>query len=52
MAWWNKKKEKRQPAEALAEKRSVPSGIWQKCDECGEILESHKVAELSRVCPK
>ena|SRR5579871_6050901 len=52
MAWWNRKKEKREPAEALAVKRSVPSGLWQKCDECGEILESQKVEALQRVCPK
>jgi acetyl-CoA carboxylase carboxyl transferase subunit beta len=49
MAWWSKKKEKREPA---AEKRSIPSGLWEKCDECGEILEAHKVAAGMRVCPK
>ena len=52
MAWWNKKREKREAAQALAEKRSVPSGLWQKCDDCGEILESQKVEATLRVCPK
>jgi acetyl-CoA carboxylase carboxyl transferase subunit beta len=52
MAWWNRKKEKKEASQALAEKRSVPSGLWQKCDECGEILESQKVEAAQRVCPK
>ncbi|MSP60628.1 MAG: acetyl-CoA carboxylase carboxyltransferase subunit beta [Myxococcales bacterium] len=52
MAWWSRKKEKREPSAALAEKRSVPSGLWQKCDECGEILESQRVESGLRVCPK
>ncbi len=51
MAWWNRKKEKREATQALAEKRSIPSGLWQKCDACGEILESQKVAAALRVCP-
>jgi acetyl-CoA carboxylase carboxyl transferase subunit beta len=52
MAWWNRKKEKKEAAAALAEKRSVPSGLWQKCDDCGEILQSTKVETEMRVCPK
>jgi acetyl-CoA carboxylase carboxyl transferase subunit beta len=51
MAWWNRKKETREPGEALAEKRSVPSGLWQKCDECGAILETAKVLEAHSLCP-
>src|SRR4051794_5239510 len=52
MAWWNRTKEKKEAAVALAEKRSVPSGLWQKCDECGAILESQALAATLRVCPK
>jgi len=51
MAWWSRKKEKKEAAQALAEKRSVPSGLWQKCDECGAILESQKVEAAQMVCP-
>ena len=52
MPWWVRKKEKKEPGEALAEKRSVPSGLWQKCDECGAILESQALTDGFRVCPK
>jgi acetyl-CoA carboxylase carboxyl transferase subunit beta len=50
MAWWNRNKTKKEPGEALAEKRSVPSGLWQKCDDCGSILETSKVAESLYLC--
>src|SRR5690348_8440389 len=52
MAWWNRTKPKKEASKALAEKRSVPSGLWQKCDGCGEILESTQVAQAFGVCPK
>jgi acetyl-CoA carboxylase carboxyl transferase subunit beta len=52
MAWWSRKKEKLEAAEALAQKRSVPSGLWQKCDQCAEILETSRVEANARVCPK
>ncbi len=52
MAWWNRKREKREASQALAEKRSVPSGLWHKCGQCGEILETQRLVESSRVCPK
>ena len=38
--------------QALAEKRSVPEGLWQKCDGCGAILESREVEQSLRVCPR
>ena len=50
MAWWNRKKEKKEPQAAAAEKRSVPEGLWQKCDDCGAILETQKVQEGAWVC--
>ena len=52
MPWWVRKKEKKEASQALAEKRSVPSGLWQKCDDCGAILESQAVRANLRVCPK
>ena len=50
MAWWNRNKDKKDVGEAFAEKRSVPSGLWQKCDECGAILETEKVVESLHLC--
>ena len=50
MAWWNRdKKEKKQPAEG---KRSVPSGIFQKCDGCGATLQAEKVKQALWCCPE
>lgn len=51
MAWWSRKKEKKEPEQAKADKRSVPEGVWQKCEGCGAILETQKVAEAAMVCP-
>jgi acetyl-CoA carboxylase carboxyl transferase subunit beta len=51
MAWWNRKKEKREANPAIAAKRSVPSGLWKKCEGCGAILESAKLATSDEVCP-
>ncbi len=51
MAWWSRNKEKKSPAEALAKKRSVPSGLFQKCDECGQTVETAKVRASLWCCP-
>jgi hypothetical protein len=46
-AWWSRQKKKQAQAGEKAppppRKRSVPSGLVQKCDTCGETLESEKV---------
>jgi acetyl-CoA carboxylase carboxyl transferase subunit beta len=43
MAWWSRDKDKKKTAEASAKKRSVPSGLFQKCDDCGATIETEKV---------
>ena len=40
------------PEVAAKTKRSVPSGLFQKCDECGETVPSGQVKEAMWCCPK
>ena len=51
-AWWSKQKTKMKPAEAQKSKRSVPSGLFQKCDECGATVPTEKVKEATWCCPQ
>ncbi|HZS36771.1 MAG TPA: acetyl-CoA carboxylase, carboxyltransferase subunit beta [Polyangia bacterium] len=50
MAWWSRTKDKKGAAET-GKKRSVPSGLFQKCDECGQTVESAKVKASLWCCP-
>jgi acetyl-CoA carboxylase carboxyl transferase subunit beta len=34
------------------EKRGVPSGLWMRCDDCGEMLYRKAVEQSFNVCPK
>jgi acetyl-CoA carboxylase carboxyl transferase subunit beta len=34
------------------EKRGVPSGLWMRCDDCGEMLYRKAVEQNQNVCPK
>jgi acetyl-CoA carboxylase carboxyl transferase subunit beta len=49
MAWWSRTKEKK---EAAAPKRSVPQGVFQKCDGCGATLASDQVKASLWCCPQ
>jgi len=49
MAWWSRQKKK---PEGAPRKRSVPQGLFQKCDQCGETLESEKVKAALYCCYK
>ncbi len=51
-AWWSRPKSKMKPEVAAKTKRSVPSGVFQKCDECGETVPSGQVKEALWCCPK
>src|SRR5437016_1097154 len=59
MAWWKrtakpleaKPQEAAKPAEA-GEKKSVPKGIWTRCELCQEILFGPDLEANLRVCPK
>src|SRR3546814_15654913 len=33
-------------------KRSVPEGLWEKCDRCGSVLYRPELEENLQVCPK
>ncbi len=52
MAWWSRPKSKMKPEVAAKTKRSVPSGLFQKCDDCGETVPSGQVKEALWTCPK
>ncbi|MGZ3406087.1 MAG: acetyl-CoA carboxylase, carboxyltransferase subunit beta [Polyangia bacterium] len=51
-AWWSRPKSKMKPEVAAKTKRSVPSGVFQKCDDCGETVPSGQVKEALWCCPK
>ncbi len=46
MSWFKKPKQK-----ITAQKRELPPDVWEKCDGCGEILYSGRLAENHHVCP-
>jgi acetyl-CoA carboxylase carboxyl transferase subunit beta len=48
-AWWSREKGVETQTE---EKKSVPKGIWLKCEDCQEILYGPDLDENLRVCPK
>lgn len=37
---------------AKKHKRSVPEGLWEKCDRCGAVLYRPELEENLEVCPK
>jgi acetyl-CoA carboxylase carboxyl transferase subunit beta len=47
MAWWSRDGQKRRSEE---DKRSVPSGLFQKCDACGTTLETERVQRALYCC--
>ena len=48
MGWLN-----REPAKLdnTSEKKSIPSGVWEKCQDCGEVILTEDLAENLAVCP-
>lgn len=38
--------------QAAARKRSVPEGLWEKCESCGAVLYGPELEENLEVCPK
>jgi acetyl-CoA carboxylase carboxyl transferase subunit beta len=49
MAWWSRERGVHSGTE---EKKSVPKGMWHKCDGCQEILFGPDLDVNLRVCPK
>jgi len=33
-------------------KKDIPSGLWVKCNDCGELIYKKKLEESCKVCPK
>ncbi|PZO65667.1 MAG: acetyl-CoA carboxylase carboxyl transferase subunit beta [Pseudoxanthomonas suwonensis] len=53
MSWLTKLMPARIRTESgAARKRSVPEGVWEKCDACGTALYRPELAENLEVCPK
>ena len=44
----------REPArlQEASEKKSMPSGVWEKCPECSEVVLAFELHENLRVCPQ
>jgi len=40
------------PVEVPGDKKSVPSGLWTKCEKCNEIIYNKELRKNFRVCPK
>lgn len=36
----------------VSRKKSMPEGLWTKCEDCGEIIYNKALEENLRVCPK
>jgi len=47
VSWFKKPKQK-----LVSQKRDLPADVWEKCDNCGEILYSGRLAENYYVCPE
>jgi acetyl-CoA carboxylase carboxyl transferase subunit beta len=53
VSWLKKLMPARIRTEAPAgRKRSVPEGLWEKCDRCGAVLYRPELEENLEVCPK
>ncbi len=53
MSWLKKLMPARIRTEApVGRKRSVPEGLWEKCDRCGVVLYRPELEENLEVCPK
>jgi len=36
----------------VSRKKSMPEGLWTRCEDCGEIIYNKALEENLRVCPK
>ncbi len=52
MNWFEKLVPERIRTEARIRRRSVPEGIWTKCDRCSAMLYREELERNQRVCPK
>jgi len=52
MSWFKKLMPSRIRTDAGPSKRSIPEGLWTKCDACGAILYRAELERNLDVCPK
>lgn len=52
MSWFKKLMPSRIRTEAGSGKRSIPEGLWTKCDACGAVLYRAELERNLDVCPK
>ena len=52
MAWFDDLKTPRVKAQVSERKSKVPEGLWVKCAQCGEILQSKVLKVNMHVCPE
>lgn len=52
MSWFEKLMPSRIRTEGAARSRSVPEGLWTKCDECSAVLYRPELERNLEVCPK
>lgn len=52
MAWFDDLKTPRIKTQVKEKTSNVPEGLWIKCNECGEILQSPRLKENLQVCPE
>ncbi len=48
MAWFKRKK----PGLMIQKKKTMPDGIWLKCDGCGEVIYKKQLSQNAFVCSK
>lgn len=52
MSWFDDLKTPRIKSQVSQRTSKVPEGLWIKCSQCGEILQSKVLKELLSVCPE
>jgi acetyl-CoA carboxylase carboxyl transferase subunit beta len=52
MSWFDDLKTPRIKTQVSARTSKVPEGLWVKCNECGEILQSKVLKDNLMVCPE
>ena len=50
MAWFESVKNPKLKVQKKTQSQT-PEGLWKKCPQCGEILQTSKLEEKSQVCP-
>lgn len=52
MAWFDDLKTPKIKTQVAQRTSKVPEGLWVKCNECGEILQSKVLKDNLKVCPE